>query len=130
MLRAGRALCVGLTAGLVLLVLATAGSLPRVVASHFDGANGWSTRTGYAALLITVGALLPLAVVALVTTLTRAGPELLNIPSRDYWRRPEHAAAPGPAGHRGGARRGTRGGRALGRRVAPGPAAAGGELTA
>jgi len=95
MLRLGRGLFLLLAGGLVVLVLATLGSLPPVVASHFDSSgtpNGWSTRTGYAALLIVVGALLPLGVVATVGALTRSGPERLNIPSRNFWRRPEHAA--------------------------------------
>ena len=94
MLRLGRGLFLLLTGGLALLLLLTLGRLPALVASHFDASgtpNGWSTRTGYAAVLLLVGALLPLGVVALVGRLTRAGPQLLNIPSREYWRRPEHA---------------------------------------
>lgn len=95
MLRLGRGLFLLLAGGLVALVLATLGRLPPLVASHFDGAgapNGWSTRTGYVTLLLIVGAMIPLGVVFLVTRLTRAGPQLLNIPAREYWRRPEHAA--------------------------------------
>lgn len=95
MLRLGRWLFLLLAGGLAVLLVATLGNLPPVVASHFGGSgtpNGWSTRTGYATLMIIVGALLPFGVVAMVAALTSGGPELLNIPSRSYWRRPEHAA--------------------------------------
>jgi uncharacterized membrane protein len=84
-----------LAAGLVLFLAATVDRLPSVVASHFDGSgvpNGWSSRPVYAVLLIVIGVALPLAVIALVHGVTRHGPEHLNIPSRDYWTRPEHAA--------------------------------------
>jgi hypothetical protein len=37
-----------------------------------------------------VGALLPLAIIWLVHTHTQRGPQLLNVPFKDYWRRPEH----------------------------------------
>lgn len=78
----------------MVFVLATLGRLPEVVASHFDASgvpNGWSSRTGYAALLLLVGIILPLGIVAMVNGLTRRGPDRLNIPARDYWTRPEHA---------------------------------------
>jgi uncharacterized membrane protein len=94
MLRLGRGLFLILTGSLALMLLITVGRLPALVASHFDASgtpNGWSTRTGYASLLLVVGAVLPLGVVALVGGLTRVGPQLLNIPSREYWRRPEHS---------------------------------------
>jgi uncharacterized membrane protein len=76
-------------------VLATVGMLPQVVASHFGASgapNGWSSRPAYAALLVAVGAVLPLAVVGLVSTLSQRGPQRLNIPARQYWSRPENGA--------------------------------------
>jgi uncharacterized membrane protein len=82
-----------LAAGSVLLLWATLGRLPPVVASHFDGAgvpNGWASRSAYAALLAAIGVLLPLVIVGLVNTVTRQGPQLLSIPARAYWSRPEH----------------------------------------
>ena len=84
-----------LAAALVLLVTSTAGQLPPIVASHFDAAgvpNGWSSRELYAALLLAVGAVLPLGMVGLIHALTRRGPELLNIPARGFWTRPENRA--------------------------------------
>lgn len=93
MLRFGRGLFSILVLGLIVLVPVSLGHLPPVVASHFDGAgvpNGWSSRPAYALLLVTVGALLPLGIIALVSRLTRRGVEQLNIPARAYWRRPEH----------------------------------------
>jgi hypothetical protein len=89
----GRSLFWILGLSFILLLLVTIGQLPPVVASHFDAAgvpNGWSSRLSYAILLGTVGVLLPLGIVGLVNGLTRRGPQLLNIPARDYWRRPEH----------------------------------------
>jgi uncharacterized membrane protein len=94
-LERGRALFWLLAGGFVLFVLGTLGRLPPVVASHFDGSgspNGWSSRAGYAGLLLLIGAALPLGIVALVSVLTRQGPDRLNIPARSYWTRPEHAA--------------------------------------
>jgi len=94
-LRAGRGLFFVLAAGLLLVLLATIGRLPPVVASHFDahGApNGWSSRAVYGGLILLIGVVLPLGIVWLVHAVTRQGPELLNIPARDYWRRPEHGA--------------------------------------
>jgi uncharacterized membrane protein len=93
MLRLGRPLFWILAVGLVLAVLVTVRQLPPLVASHFDGGgtpNGWSSRPTYALLIIVVGALLPLGTIGLVNALTRKGPQLLNIPARDYWCRPEH----------------------------------------
>ncbi|HUF35032.1 MAG TPA: DUF1648 domain-containing protein [Gemmatimonadales bacterium] len=93
-LRAGRGLYLAVLGGFVVFVLATLEQLPPVVASHFDGAgvaNGWSSRPAYAALLLLIGAGLPLGIVGLVRLLTRRGPRRLNLPARDYWLRPEHA---------------------------------------
>jgi uncharacterized membrane protein len=92
-LQRGQSLFWVLAAALVVLVLVTLRQLPPVVASHFDAAgvpNGWSARPTYAVLLITVGAVLPLGILGLVHALTRRGPELLNIPARGFWTRPEH----------------------------------------
>lgn len=93
MLPLGRGLFGILGLGFILLLLLTLGRLPPVVASHFDAAgvpNGWSSRHSYAILLVAVGVLLPLGIIGLVNALTQRGPQLLNIPARDYWRRPEH----------------------------------------
>jgi hypothetical protein len=94
-LRLGRPVFALTALGFAVLLLLTLDQLPPVVASHFDGAgvpNGWSSRGGYALLLLALGLLLPLGTVALVALLTRRGPGLLNLPARDYWRRPEHGA--------------------------------------
>jgi uncharacterized membrane protein len=83
-----------LAGGCVLFVLGTLRWLPETVASHFDASgapNGWSSRAGYAALLLIIGVFLPLGIVAMVNRLTRRGPGQLNIPAKDYWTRPEHA---------------------------------------
>jgi uncharacterized membrane protein len=93
MLERGRSVFCILVFGLAGLVSVTLRRLPPTVASHFDAAgtpNGWSSRLGYALLLVVIGVLLPLSVAALVRGLTRQGPALLNIPARDYWTRPEN----------------------------------------
>ena len=80
---------------LVMLVVATAGRLPAVVASHFDAggaADGWSGRPFYVGMILGIGGALPLGLVWLIHAVTRRGPALLNIPSADYWRQPAHAA--------------------------------------
>lgn len=89
----GRGVFGVLAGGFLLFVLLTVGSLPAVVASHFDGAgvpNGWSSRVTYSILLISIGVLLPLGIIVMVHRLTRRGAEHLNIPARDYWLRPEN----------------------------------------
>ena len=81
--------------GLMMLVAATAGRLPPVVASHFDlsgAANGWSSRRFYIGMILVIGGALPLGLVWLIRAITRRGPALLNIPSADYWRQPANAA--------------------------------------
>ena len=93
MLERGRIVFCLLAAALLAFVLVTFRRLPPVVASHFDAAgtpNGWSSRLGYALLLMVIGVLLPLGIAALVRGLTLQGPALLNIPARDYWTRPEN----------------------------------------
>ena len=89
----GRTVFLLLALALAGVLLATVGGLPPVVASHFDGTgrpNGWSSRSGYVALILIIGILLPLGIVGLVRGVSRAGPGRLNIPARDYWTRPEH----------------------------------------
>jgi uncharacterized membrane protein len=91
----GRVVFLILAVVLVGVLFATLDRLPPVVASHFDarGApNGWSSRAAYAGLILMIGVVVPLAVVWLVHAVTKQGPQLLNIPARDYWRRPEHGA--------------------------------------
>jgi uncharacterized membrane protein len=95
MLLTGRTVFLLLAAALVAMVLATAGQLPAVVASHFDGTgapNGWSSRSAYVILTLAIGILLPLGIVGLVHVVSRGGPGRLNIPAREYWTRPEHGA--------------------------------------
>jgi hypothetical protein len=93
MLTLGRSLFWILGLSLILFLILTISQLPAVVASHFDAGgvpNGRSSRGFYAMLLAAIGVLLPLGIVGLVNAITERGPHLLNIPARDYWRRPEH----------------------------------------
>jgi uncharacterized membrane protein len=93
MLERGQGVFYAFAVALMAVVMLTLRRLPPIIAAHFDAAgtpNGWSSRLGYALLLLVIGVLLPLGIVALVRGLTRRGPALLNIPARDYWTRPEH----------------------------------------
>lgn len=94
MLRRGRLVFYVIASALVVILLATLGRLPPLVASHFDAhgrANGWSPRSLYALFILVIGVLMPLGITGLVAVLTRSGVSALNIPARDYWTRPEHS---------------------------------------
>lgn len=89
-----RVYLVALIVGLV-YVVATSMSLPPAVPIHFDAsgrANGWATPIGHLGILAFVGIVVPLAVVALVSTLSRRAPTFLNLPRRSEWLAPEHRA--------------------------------------
>lgn len=91
LLRAGRTVFWWGAGGLAAVVLGTLPRLPAVVASHFGGsgaANGWSSRTAYVTLLLVIGILLPAGVIGMVHGITAGRPELLNVPSREYWMEP------------------------------------------
>ena len=68
-------------------IAATAGQLPREVASHFGPAavNGWLPRPDYLLWMLVLALAVPAAVVALIAILPRIAPGLLNLPHRDYW---------------------------------------------
>lgn len=87
-----RVYLVALIVGLV-YVAATSIALPPSVPIHFDAsgrANGWATPVGHLGILAFVGIAVPLAVVALVSTISRRAPGALNLPRRREWRAPEH----------------------------------------
>jgi len=74
----------------------TSGSLPPMVASHFDGAghaNGFMPRSLYVALLVLIVFAVPLllSVVPLIAS-GNAG-ERLNIPNKKYWLHPDRRGA-------------------------------------
>jgi uncharacterized membrane protein len=77
-------------------IATTTASLPVRVATHFgagDLANGWMSRTGYLAFMLTFATLLPIAVVGLVGWLPRVAPGSVNVPHRDLWMAPARRAA-------------------------------------
>jgi len=74
----------------------TSGSLPPMVASHFDGAghpNGFMPRSLYVALLVVIVFAVPLllSIVPLIAS-GKAG-ERLNIPNKNYWLHPDRRDA-------------------------------------
>ena len=94
MLQRGRPLFYVLAIGLIAVVMVTFRRLPPMVASHFDVEgvpNGWSSRPGYALMVLAIGVLLPLGITILMAGLTRSGPGSLNIPERDHWTRAENS---------------------------------------
>lgn len=69
-------------------IVGTAGQLPGLVASHFNGesvANGWLTRSQYLCLMLALAILLPLALVGFIALLARIAPRLINLPHRAFW---------------------------------------------
>jgi uncharacterized membrane protein len=89
----GRLLFFVAASALVVVVIATLGQLPPLVASHFNarGApDAWLPRPAYAAFILALGIVVPLGILGLITVVTRSGVSALNIPARDYWTRPEH----------------------------------------
>jgi uncharacterized membrane protein len=84
-------LIVALLAAGAAILYATAGSLPAVVASHFDlagYANGTMSRASYLVFMSLMMFGVPLLVVALNVVLPRFVPQLIRIPARDYWLAP------------------------------------------
>ena len=69
-------------------IVATAGQLPGLVASHFNsgsGPNGWLTRSQYLFRMLALAILLPLALVGFIALLSHAAPRLINLPHRAFW---------------------------------------------
>ena len=76
-------------------VLSSYGSLPAVVATHFNAvgaADGFIDRGSYIALFTSLVFAVPLAVGWLPGALARRGGAGLNIPNREYWMAPERRA--------------------------------------
>jgi hypothetical protein len=88
----------------VLLLIGSAGFLvgsigefPEHVATHFGWggrADGWMTREGYLAWMLTFGVAFPVLVTAMVGLLPRAWPgsAFVNVPNREHWFAPERRA--------------------------------------
>jgi hypothetical protein len=77
--------------GAALTIVATAGGLPPVVASHFGAggrASGWMAREAYLGLMLALTILLPLAIVAALSWLPRIAPGAVNLPNRAHWLAP------------------------------------------
>lgn len=72
------------------------GSLPEIVASHFDAngnPNGWASKQGFLVFFIVVSAV-PAVLVFVVPAIFKALPvELINLPNKRYWLSPERSAA-------------------------------------
>src|SRR5258708_39905629 len=79
--------------------LATSGTLPEQVASHFasgGAANGWMSREAYVLIVLAMATLLPLFIVAMMARLPRMNPRRIRLPHRDYWLPPERRGAAFP----------------------------------
>jgi uncharacterized membrane protein len=72
------------------------GRLPEKVASHFDGTgapNGWMSRDTHTTLHVATVLFVAALIQGIVALSARLPKEYVNIPRRDYWLAPEHAAA-------------------------------------
>jgi hypothetical protein len=82
-----------LLAALLFLTRSVA-TLPPMVASHFDAAgypNAFMTRSGYSRFIVAMGIGLPIAMVALLTSVYSRASNM-KLPNRDYWLAPERIA--------------------------------------
>lgn len=70
--------------------------LPPLLASHFAGdghANGFMPRDGYLALMAAIALFIPLLLAMVTGSLSRLGPERINLPNKDYWLAPARRQA-------------------------------------
>jgi uncharacterized membrane protein len=75
----------------ILYVAATVGTLPPLVASHFDGSgypNAFMSRRSYTKFVLAMSVGLPVAMVALLT-MVYSNARDMKLPNRDYWLAPE-----------------------------------------
>jgi len=67
--------------------------MPERVASHFNAAgnpNGWMTRTEHGTFMLLFALGEPAFVLTLIWAMKFLPSNLLNVPKRDYWHRPEN----------------------------------------
>jgi uncharacterized membrane protein len=75
----------------IVFVTGTASELPPMVASHFDPAgqpNAFMSRSGYTRFVLCLAIGLPVAVVAILTTVYSRATDL-KLPNREYWLAPQ-----------------------------------------
>jgi len=75
----------------ILFVTGTASELPLTVASHFDAAgqpNAFMSRGGYIRFVLCLAVGVPVAIVAVLTTLYSRATDL-KLPNREYWLAPQ-----------------------------------------
>lgn len=75
---------------------ATRYRLPPFLASHFAGdgrANGFMPRDGYLALMAAIILFVPLLMAMVTGSLSRLGPDRINLPNKDYWLAPARRQA-------------------------------------
>jgi uncharacterized membrane protein len=75
----------------IVFVTGTASELPLTVASHFDAAgrpNAFMSRSGYIRFVLCLAIGLPVAVVAILTTVYSRATDL-KLPNREYWLAPQ-----------------------------------------
>jgi hypothetical protein len=75
----------------ILFVTGTSSELPVTVASHFDAAgqpNAFMSRSGYIRFVLCLAVGLPVAVVAILTTVYSRATDM-KLPNREYWLAPQ-----------------------------------------
>lgn len=76
-------------------IVATTGSLPERVASHFGPDNfpdGWMPRASYLTLMLLFAILFPVVLAVVVGFLPRVAAFAINIPHADHWLAPQRHA--------------------------------------
>jgi uncharacterized membrane protein len=69
--------------------------MPEVVASHFNASgvpNGWQTKSAFFSVFVGVGILAAVVGFVIPRIIAAMPPQLINLPNKDYWLSPEHAA--------------------------------------
>lgn len=78
------------------LIFYTAGTLPDVVASHFDGAgrpNGFMTRTFYIGFMLVFALGIPAVVSGSMALVSRFPDDKISLPNKHIWLAEPHRAA-------------------------------------
>jgi uncharacterized membrane protein len=69
--------------------------MPEMVASHFNARgvpDGWQTKSAFFSVFVGVGILAAVVGFVIPRIIAAMPPQFINLPNKDYWLSPEHAA--------------------------------------